>query len=54
MNTVDAYLSSMKSVLWGRSFDLLEPDSYQQAKRFIEELWYALEDIEFAMDKDNV
>jgi hypothetical protein len=49
MNTVDRYLKSLGTVLWGRSFDLLEPDSYEQAKKFIEDLWYALDDIEFAM-----
>ena len=50
MNTVDRYLKGLGSVLWGRSFDLLEEDSYEQAKKFIEDLWYALDDIEFAMN----
>jgi hypothetical protein len=49
MNAVDRYLNGLGTVLWGRSFDLLEPDSYEQAKKFIEELWYTLEEIEYAM-----
>jgi len=49
MNPIDKYLQSRGSVLWGRSYDLLEKDSYQQAKQFIERLWWDLEDIENAM-----
>lgn len=49
MNAVDMYLKNHKTVLWGRSFDLMEPDSYKQAKQFIEQLWFDLEDIEHAV-----
>lgn len=49
MNTVDMYLQSLGTVLWGRSYDLLEADSYEQAKKFIEELWYTLDEIDYGM-----
>lgn len=50
---VTMYVDGLKTVLWGRSFDILEDDSRSECVAAITALWQQLDALEMSLELED-